>query len=252
MPGMGLSPNSVTNRVSVSVVTVTYNNLAGLAKTLASLQTLKVKPAEILVIDGGSEDYTKEALDKYAEVIPELRYISERDNGIYDAMNKGKRLVASPLIHYLNAGDTVQGEPYENTVGPARLLVDIYTADDAVGWRDFVRLRGFGYCHQGLLLPVSHAEYDTRYKLAADFDVIMRSFPEGIHALPVCSNGRARYYLGGVSSHSPGRLDREIILIATRNRGLFAGAYFFLAVMLRHLFPRSLRRLYARSFHAIP
>jgi glycosyltransferase involved in cell wall biosynthesis len=232
--------------VPVSVVTVTYNNAQGLVKTLDSLRDLQVRPSEILVVDGGSGDGTLDVLREYAELIPELRYVSERDNGIYAAMNKGKRLAAHPLIHYLNAGDIVLGEPYRSVGQPTRLPVEICTTDDQVGWKDFIKLRGFGYCHQGLLFPASHPDYDTRYRIAGDFDVIMRSFPDGLFDLPVSSHGRVRYYLGGVSSQRSARLDREVVTIAARNRGLVTAGSLLAVVVARRLLPRPLRRMCAR------
>jgi glycosyltransferase involved in cell wall biosynthesis len=235
-----------TTVAPVSVVTVTYNNSRALAKTLDSLVALRVQPAEVLVIDGGSTDSSVEVLKSYAQLMTQLRFVSERDGGIYPAMNKGKRLASQRLIHYLNAGDIVMGEPYRDVEQPTRLPVEIYITDDQLGWRDFVKLRGFGYCHQGLLFPVEHPDYDTRYKIAGDFDVIMRSFRKGLRDLPVSQHGRVRYYLGGVSSQRSARLDREAILIAARNRGALMAGYVLMVVVSRRLLPRPLRRMCAQ------
>jgi glycosyltransferase involved in cell wall biosynthesis len=239
-----------TGRAPVSVVTVTYNNLQGLLKTLESLKKLCVKPSEVIVIDGASTDDTAEALTRISDEMTELRFVSERDGGIFDAMNKGRSLASSPLIHYLNAGDIVLGEPYANVNEPTRLVVEICEAGDRVAWQEFIRLRGFGYCHQGLLFPRSHPEYDTQYKVAGDLDVIMRTFPSGVFDLPVAPHGRVRYYLGGVSSKRSSLLDREVIKIAARNQGISAALNLASIALGRHLMPRFLRRLYARSFYS--
>ena len=236
-------------RAPVSVVTVTYNNLDGLVKTLESLNGLSVKPSEVLVMDGASTDGTAAALSRISDGMPELRFVSEPDGGIYDAMNKGRALATSPLIHYLNAGDIVLGEPYATANEPTRLIVEICETGDQVAWQDFIKLKGFGYCHQGLIFPRSHPEYDTQYKILGDLDVIMRTFPSGVFGLPVAPRGRVRYYLGGISSRRSFLLDREVLKITARNQGI--GAAFQLAsiALARHLFPRFLRRLYARFFH---
>lgn len=235
----------------VSVITVTYNNLSGLVRTLDSLACLQMQPAEILVIDGGSADGSVEVLKTYAQRMTRLRYVSERDGGIYPAMNKGRALATQPLIHYLNAGDIVLGDPYRDVVQPTRLIVEIYTADDQAGWQDFIKLRGFGYCHQGILFPASHPDYDSRYKIAGDFDLIMRSFPAGLQHLPVSSGGRVRYYLGGVSSQRSACLDREVVTIAARNRGAFMAASVLTMIVSRRLVPRPLRRLCARFIQVL-
>lgn len=237
--------------ISISVVTVTYNNVLGLVKTIDSLRKLEHKPDEILVIDGGSNDGTLEVLKKYSIDLPELKFVSERDKGIYDAMNKGKLLAKGQVVHYLNAGDIVFGEPYLGVLGPLRLPVEIFTTDDKMGWSDFVKMRGYGYCHQGILFPSSHATYDTRYKIAGDFDVIMRTFPNGLYCLPISCNGGVRYYLGGVSSNRSFLLDTEVIVIAQRNRGVFSALYFFAFIATRRFVPRFLRRLYVRLRHDV-
>ena len=236
-------------RAPVSVVTVTYNNLEGLVRTLDSLKKLSVKPSEVLVMDGASTDGTAAAVSRISDGMPELRFVSERDAGIYDAMNKGRALAASPLIHYLNAGDIVVGEPYATVNEPTRLIVEICETGERVAWQDFIKLRGFGYCHQGLIFPRSHPEYDTRYKISGDLDVIMRTFPSGVFDLPVAPHGRVRYYLGGVSSRRSLLLDREVVKIAARNQGLAAALQLASIALGRHLLPRFLRRFYARSFH---
>jgi glycosyltransferase involved in cell wall biosynthesis len=234
---------------AISVVTVTYNNLRGLVRTLESLSRLTVEPLEVLVIDGASTDGTSETLAEFSLRMPRLRFISEPDSGIYHAMNKGRALAKGALIHYLNAGDIVLGEPYSGIEGPSRLMVEICEAGDRVSWQDFIKLRGFGYCHQGLIFPAEHPAYDTQYKISGDLDVIMRTFPQGIYGLPVASHGAVRYFLGGVSSSRSALLDRELIKIAAKNRGVVTAISMGSIALGRRLLPRFLRRLYARSFH---
>lgn len=234
---------------AISVVTVTYNNLQGLVKTLESLSKLTVQPLELLVIDGASTDGTSQALADFSARMPRMRFISEPDGGIYHAMNKGRALAKGVLIHYLNAGDIVLGEPYSGIKAPTRLKVEICESGDRVSWQDFIKLRGFGYCHQGLIFPAHHPAYDTQYKISGDLDVIMRTFPEGVYGLPVASHGGVRYFLGGVSSNRSALLDRELIQIAARNRGFGAAISMGSIALGRRLLPRFVRRWYARSFH---
>lgn len=89
----------------ISVVTVVFNDLDGIRRTCASLQHLAVS-AEWIVIDGGSTDGTAEWLrmEKY----PWLRYVSEGDKGIYDAMNKGWQMARGEWVYFLNSGDTLR------------------------------------------------------------------------------------------------------------------------------------------------
>ena len=104
----------------LSIVTITYNNLAGLRKTAESVQAQTVSDLEWIIIDGASTDGTKAYLDtiKDNSVIEpantannlqitncKLQIISEPDRGIYNAMNKGIRLAQGEYIQILNAGD---------------------------------------------------------------------------------------------------------------------------------------------------
>lgn len=106
--------------MKLSIITITYNNLAGLRKTAESVQAQTVTNFEWIIIDGASTDGTKAYLDtiKDNSVIEpantanklqitncKLQIISEPDSGIYNAMNKGIRLAQGEYIQILNAGD---------------------------------------------------------------------------------------------------------------------------------------------------
>ena len=70
----------------LSIITVNYNNLSGLKKTLDSVISQTSKDFEWIVIDGGSTDGSKELLEEYSDKIS--YWVSEKDHGIYEAMNK--------------------------------------------------------------------------------------------------------------------------------------------------------------------
>jgi glycosyltransferase involved in cell wall biosynthesis len=227
----------------ISVVTVTYNNLNGLIRTLESLSILNYQPKEILVIDGGSTDGSLNVLDMYLDKISALRYISARDDGIYDAMNKGRSLAKCNLIHYLNAGDTVYGEPYMEIEKPAILPVEVFSEKDKQHWHDFIKMQGYGYCHQGIIFPSTHAKFSIEYQICADFDVIVRTFPYGLKSIRKQIRGGVRYYLGGISSEQANLLDKELVKIAWRRMRRFRGICVIAELKLRRLIPRPLRRL---------
>jgi putative colanic acid biosynthesis glycosyltransferase len=86
-----------------SIITVTYNNLAGLRATQASIYRLRHDLFEWIVVDGASTDGTKEYLKGVGA--NNARYISEPDRGIYDAMNKGLRISKGEYCIFMNAGD---------------------------------------------------------------------------------------------------------------------------------------------------
>ncbi|STH36395.1 glycosyl transferase family protein [Escherichia coli] len=92
----------------LSVVTVAFRNVDGVVKTWRSLAHLANDPSltfEWIVVDGGSNDGTAEFLEKRNGQY-HLRYVSEPDKGLYDAMNKGIRMAQGKFVLFLNSGDS--------------------------------------------------------------------------------------------------------------------------------------------------
>lgn len=86
----------------ISIIIPTLNDIKGLKKTLKSILIQTHKNREIIVIDGGSEDGTSNFLKKSKKI---NKWISKRDKGIYDAINKGIALAEGDIINTINAGD---------------------------------------------------------------------------------------------------------------------------------------------------
>lgn len=86
-----------------SIIVITYNNADGLQRTLQSISQLDHASKEVIVIDGQSQDNTKDVISSYKDVI--TTFVSEKDYGIYNAMNKGIKLVNGDYVVFMNAGD---------------------------------------------------------------------------------------------------------------------------------------------------
>lgn len=86
-----------------SIITVTWNNAAGLRKTINSIRALRYSDIECIVIDGASSDDTSDVLEQNKDIITVA--VSEKDNGIYNAMNKGIRYATGDYTVFMNAGD---------------------------------------------------------------------------------------------------------------------------------------------------
>lgn len=95
--------NSENNTPNLSIVTIVLNDYEGLKRTIESVKSLNFTGYEYIVIDGGSDDQTIELIKNEPLI---SKWQSERDNGIYDAMNKGIKMSSGKFIHLLNAGDT--------------------------------------------------------------------------------------------------------------------------------------------------
>lgn len=90
--------------MKLSIITVNYNNCAGLVKTIESVKSQTFKDYEWIIIDGGSTDGSKEILDSNSALFS--YYVSEPDEGIYNAMNKGISHAVGEYCQFLNSGDS--------------------------------------------------------------------------------------------------------------------------------------------------
>lgn len=88
----------------ISVITVCYNAVSSLEKTILSVLNQTYSNIEYIIIDGGSTDGSVDIIKKY---IDRLAYwVSEPDNGVYDAMNKGVCAASGDWVNFMNAGDS--------------------------------------------------------------------------------------------------------------------------------------------------
>ena len=101
--------------MKISIVTINYNNAEGLRKTLASVGEQTYRDIEHVIIDGCSTDGSVEVIKEYVAANPSndsffkhtIKWVSEKDNGIYNAMNKGIRKATGSYVEILNSGDNL-------------------------------------------------------------------------------------------------------------------------------------------------
>ena len=96
--------------MKLSIITINYNNSIGLRKTIESVVSQTDNTFEYIIVDGGSSDGSVDIIKQYADKISQ--WVSERDGGIYNAMNKGVRMAHGEYIMFLNSGDIL----YDNNV----------------------------------------------------------------------------------------------------------------------------------------
>lgn len=202
-----------------AVVTVVRNDLTGLKKSRASLESQTYKNWIHIIVDGGSKDGTL----KYLKSLPaeNTLYLSESDNGIYDAMNKAWKLAApESYVFYLNARDTFVGKKSLSEANRALSLAGNplwgcttheEIEENGDGWVCKLvsppsvanQLYAFGYrSHQAVVMKTKLIEtlggFNEIYKIAADWDLIVKA----IQASPpaIWKQSLARFELGGMSS----------------------------------------------------
>ncbi len=122
--------------MKLSVITINWNDEAGLRKTVESVlgQTAR-KELEYIVVDGASTDGSAQALKEYGERID--RWVSEPDNGIYNAMNKGVRMATGDYLLFLNSGDTLFNMSVVET-----MLPELESGEDIVTGKMLYRGKG--------------------------------------------------------------------------------------------------------------
>jgi len=176
----------------VSVVTVTYNAVNELKATLDNLKKIDYPELEVVVIDGDSTDGTKELLATYGETV--TFWSSEKDNGIYDAMNKGLEAATGEYVWFINAGDFVHDtDALKKIFSDKRIFSDIYYGEtlmrsisgEILGlrrkklpkelqWTDFID--GMVVCHQSIIVRKDIAPlYNTEYRYASDVEWVLLS-----------------------------------------------------------------------------
>lgn len=207
----------------VSIITVSFNNAATIEDTIKSVAMQEYDDIEYLVIDGGSTDDTPTIVQKYYPHIIH-RYISEPDQGIYDAMNKGINMATGEVIAFLNSDDVYADARVVSTVVAA---IKNAEADCAYGDLQYVSphdledvkryWKSGTYCKKQLLygwmpphptffakksLFVKHGSFDLRFKSAADYELMLR-FLYRENAKPVYVNRvLVKMRIGGVSNKS--------------------------------------------------
>ncbi|MGN0822117.1 MAG: glycosyltransferase family 2 protein [Akkermansia sp.] len=211
------------NQPRVTVITATYNLVkekreAFFRRSVASVHSQTYADIEHLVIDGGSEDGTREILEEYAAK-GWLQYISEPDRGIYDAMNKGIKRASGKYIAFLNSDDY-----WHRDDGVERSVQLLEATDADFSYAPYCMLRGseehavyvqsdiasFFYrmpiCHQTMFtkreLLIKLGGFDMEnFKSAADYDLVVRAVMSGAKPVHVPLNFTA-FRMGGISSNS--------------------------------------------------
>ncbi len=192
----------------VSIVTVTLNACEALEDTINSVIHQKYSGIQFIVIDGGSTDGTIDIIKRYSNHID--YWVSEPDEGIYDAMNKGIKKASGKWLYFLNSGDTLCNNVLLNIEecldddGIDVLYGDVYVVDGERKERRFAlpleRLFwGISFCHQAAFIRNSdRIKYDTDYRIAADYKLIFEKYLNG-EKLRYIPYPIANYSLDGIS-----------------------------------------------------
>lgn len=244
----------------LSVITVCYNAAPLLERTIKSVEEQRYKHIEYIVIDGASKDDTAKLVREHGDAISV--FVSERDNGIYDAMNKGLKRASGDYVLFMNAGDTFYdsdtvsrvmdkaAEYGREPVNAGRLPAVLYGHTEIVDydgcsmgprklspprkltWKSFKN--GMLVCHQSFyagreLVPFYN---DEKYRLSADFDwcirILRRAEEVGAECLKV--EGFLTKYLheGATTKHHKASLKERFMIMSAY--------YGTIPTLFRHLY----------------
>ena len=180
----------------VSIITVTKNSEKTIQKTLQSIKNQSYENVEYIIIDGNSVDNTINIVKEYSEYISCI--VSEPDEGIYDAMNKGISYASGDIVLFLGAGDYLLEKALKHVLkfffdNPD---IDIYCGEVYKRQGDDLQKRnnpfalnpdnlryGMIYCHQAVFAKKVLFDYigkfNTRYKISSDYDWLLRAYYQG-------------------------------------------------------------------------
>ncbi len=224
----------------LSVITVVFNNARDIERTILSVLDQSYPHIEYIVVDGGSTDGTVEIISKYRQQIG--TFLSEPDQGIYDAMNKGIALAKGDYLLFMNSGDEIYAKDTVEKVFASADNADIYygetemfdenwhslgqrrhQAPEEFTWKSFKL--GMNISHQAIYVKKNLATaYDLNYRYSADIDWIIRIAKKSSNIVNV-HNYVAKYLVGGMSKKKHWASLRERFQIFSKYYGLLPNIF---------------------------
>lgn len=243
---------------TLSVITIVYNNVTDIERTLLSVLHQSYPNIEYIVIDGASTDGTLDIVKKYSSRLSKV--ISEKDKGIYDAMNKGLEAATGDYVLFMNSGDEIYNRETVSNVFSTVPDADIYygetemynenweslgqrrhQAPENFNWKSF--RYGMSISHQAIYVRKSLTEpYDLQYKYSSDIDWIIKAAKKATKTVNV-HQYIAKYLVGGVSKKRHLDSLKERFRIFTKYYGLLPNIFnhFLIAIKLTGYFIRHRR-----------
>ena len=237
----------------VSIITVCYNAQDVIESTINSVRIQDYENIEYIVVDGNSSDDTKIIIEQNRDAI--TKFISEPDNGLYYAMNKGLDMATGEYVWFINAGDRIaHSNTLSKIMSSSLILQDIYYGKtkiinkqgQVIGERRLTppaRLNrnsfkmGMLVCHQAIIIKKKlTTHYNTKYSITSDYDwvqsAIEKASPEKIRNthLTFC-----KFLEGGISSKRMNKANMERFHIMIEHFGLFQALFFNFIMSFRFI-----------------
>lgn len=196
-----------------SIITISYNKGNEIERTIKSIVNQSFRDYEYILVDGKSLDETMNIVKRYEKDFTVI--VSEKDNGIYDAMNKGLKLAHGKYVVYINAGDELENNDTLLEVSKSLSDEDFIYGNAKIVYEDKYLLNrtllnrntlrsGKMPCHQSIyikrniLLRVNG--FNTKYKIAGDFELCCKLVVQNFKGKYIDSC-LAKFYKGGASTN---------------------------------------------------
>ncbi len=241
--------------MSISIITITYNAEKYIERTIQSVISQTYLDIEYLIIDGNSKDNTLAIVEKYKDKISKI--VSEKDKGIYDAMNKGLRLAKNEYLLFMNAGDEIYAKDTLEKLFEKQKNADIYYGEalfldlerNSLGnrseatplklpqkltWKSLQM--GLMVCHQAIIVKKEITEeYDLSHPFSADIDWIIKALKKA-KTIVNAENIVAIYLQGGFSRKHLWRSLKDRFLILSKHYGFFTTCFNHCRIIIRASF----------------
>mgnify|MGYP000168027509 CR=1 FL=1 len=251
----GFNKKTEYNKPLISIITVSYNSSSTIEDTIKSVLILPYKNIDYIIIDGGSDDTTVEKIKKYDNQIN--YWISESDNGIYDAMNKGIQCAQGEYLFFLNSDDvfinTSINEIYNILIS---LEYDIVYGNIKIKGKDIItkpisktKSKNIGYLEPWLKQPASFIKksvynklgnFDVRFNISGDTEFLMRvvksDFKDCYLDIPF-----TQFSIDGISNRS--LLNPEHLLLRKKHR---INIFLFIKTEMIRIIKNVIYRLYIK------
>jgi glycosyltransferase involved in cell wall biosynthesis len=234
----------------ISIITVVYNGKSLIERTIKSVLAQTYPHIEYIIIDGASKDGTVDIVEKYKSKIQKT--LSEKDSGIYDAMNKGLSLATGDYVLFLNAGDELYAESTLKQVFESESNADVYYGNAAVvdeqgtilgdrrlsppenlTWKSFKL--GMSVSHQSFIPKRSLCEpYSLDFILASDVDWVIKILKKS----KKIKNSQiyvSKFLAGGVTTQKIGLAWRERFKVMVIHYGFIQTLFNHFYIVLRFL-----------------
>ncbi|WP_439182156.1 glycosyltransferase family 2 protein [Carboxylicivirga taeanensis] len=180
-------------RPVISIITIVYNGKSTLQKTIDSIAQQDYDSIEYIIVDGNSNDGTVALIERNKSIVS--KWISESDDGLYDAMNKGLGMATGDYVWFINSGDEIYdkqtvsqmveglGEHWPDVIYGDTVMIDADGMEigdrrlkppKQLGWKDFKN--GMLVSHQSILVATRIASnYNTNYRFSADYEWCLKA-----------------------------------------------------------------------------